>query len=306
MAAYDLDGRPLGRSFVLRGEEGRGTEIRAIAVDEDRRIWAADAASGCVRIYNVSGSPVGLVQSVGDPAADRAGALGDPAGIAVQGVEAETRILVSRRGNRRHALMVLDPGLAAQGDAAPPRSLVPGGDTRDTYRNLAGVALEGDRIYACEAGTGTVQVFRGGEFLFRMVLPRVGGSPDGRTRLEPRLVSPLPDGRVVVACGGDSGGALLLLDENGSLVAGLAEGGTEEGTVDFPTGLAVEEGAPRPGTRVAVLDRDGDRIQIFTLDGRCYGSFPETPEIGPSNPQGARIQGPGVARAELDPPPDSD
>jgi hypothetical protein len=32
---------------------------------------------------------------------------------------------------------------------------------------------------------------------------------------------------------------------------------------------------PHPGTRVAVLDRDGDRVQVFTLSGRCYGSFVE-------------------------------
>lgn len=295
VTAYDLDGRPLGRSFVLRGEEGARPSIRAIAVDEDRRIWAADAASGCVRVYSVTGTQVGLVASVGDPDADRAGALGDPAGIAVQGVETETRILVSRRGNRRHALFLLTPGLAPGGDAAPPRSLVPGGDPQDTFRNLAGVALAGDRAYACEPGTGTIQVFRQGEFLFRM-----------RSRLEPRLVSPLPDGRVVVACGGDSGSALLLLDGNGSLLTPLAEGGTDEGRVDFPTGLAVEEGAPHPGTRVAVLDQAGDRVQVFTLDGRCYGSFLEPREIEIFQRDNLRNNAPSSGRVKLDSSPDSD
>lgn len=305
MTAYDLDGRPLGRSFTLRGEKGSSPSIRAIAVDEDRRIWAADAASGCVRVYSVTGSQVGSVASIGDPEADRAGALGDPAGIAVDGVESETRILVSRRGNRRHALFLLSPGMASGGVAAPLRSLAPGGDPQDTYRNLAGVALTGDRVYACEVGTGTVQVFRSGEFLFRMALP-TAGRPKDRSRLEPRLVHPLPDGRVLVACSGESGGALLLLDGSGGVLAHLAEGGTDAGTVGFPTGLAVEEGAPHPGTRVAVLDQDGDRVQVFTLDGRCYGGFLEPREAGTLQRQNSRKNGPGRARARLDSSPGSD
>jgi len=305
VTAYDLDGRPLCRSFALRGEKGSNPSIRAIAVDEDRRIWAADAASGCVRVYSVTGAQVGLVAGVGDPEADRAGALGDLAGIAVEGVEAETRILVSRRGNRRHALFLLSPSAASSGSAASPRSLAPGGDPQDSFRNLAGVALAGDRAYACEVGTGTVQVFRSGEFLFRMALPIARHLQD-RSRLEPRLVHPFPDGRVLVACGGDSGGALLLLDGGGGLLACLAEGGTDEGTVGFPTGLAVEEGAPHPGTRVAVLDQDGDRVQVFTLDGRCYGSFLEPREMGSPRGQDAGIQGPERVRAKLDSSPDSD
>jgi hypothetical protein len=126
------------------------------------------------------------------------------------------------------------------------------------------------------------------------------------SKLQPRLVAPLSDGRLVVACGGESGSALLLVDPNGALVASLAEGGGAEGEVDFPTGLAVEEGDPLPGTRVAVLDQDGGRVQVFTLDGRCCGSFVEAREfdvrlsgIKPNNSsrRGSR---------SLDPPEDSD
>jgi hypothetical protein len=281
VTAYDLDGRPLGRTFTLRGEEGTATEIRAIAVDEDRRIWAVDAGSACVRAYSVSGAQVGRVGSLGDPDADRPGALGDPAGIAVEGVESETQVLMSRRGHRRHALLLLAPG-DGSGETPVPRSLVPGGDPQATFRNLAGVALAGERILACEAGTGTIQVFRRGEFLFSIPLPSLGQrgrDASGSPRLEPRLVSPLPDGRMLVACGGASGSALLLLEAGGGLAAVLAEDGTEEGRVHLPTGLAVEEGPALPNTRIAVLDRDADRIQVFTLDGRCYGSFLDPQEL---------------------------
>lgn len=261
-----------------------------------------------MRAYNVSGSQVGRVESLGDPDADRAGALGDMAGIAVQGVEAETQILVSRRGHRRHALFLLAPGVA-DGRSPLPKSLPPGGDTHDTFRNLAGVALAGDRAFACEAGTGTIQVFRGGEFHFRMALPGASDRarrPGGCPRLEPRLVSPLPDGRIVVACGGESGSALLLLDGNGGLCSTLAEEGTEEGQVHLPTGLAVEEGPALPTTRIAVLDRDADRIQAFTLDGRCYGSFlePREMELRRRGRGGEKATSGGRAGVESAPAPD--
>ena len=298
VTAFDLDGRPLGPTTTLRGEKGTRTEIRAIAVDEDRRIWAADAGSGCVRAYNVSGAEVGRVESVGDPAADRPGALGDPAGLAVQGVESETRLLLSRRGHLHNALVLLAPDPA--GDPGPPKVLHRDGDPREPWRHLAGVALAGDRALACEAGTGTIHVFRGGEFLFRIELP---GSP---ARLEPRLVAPLADGRLVVACGGGTESALLLLDPGGGVLATIAAEGEEEGAVHLPTGLAVEEGPPRPNSRIAVLDRDAERIQVFTLDGRCYGSFLDAREIEIGQSETRRRDSIPGGRARFELPPESD
>jgi hypothetical protein len=265
VTAYDLDGRPLGPAAELRGPGGSGLRapVRAIAVDDDRRIWAADA-DGTVRAHHLSGVEIDRIESAVPPDSDQPGALGDSAGLAVQGVEAETELLLSRRGHRRHALFLLTPGATG----SRPRSLRPGGDPTETFRNLAGVALAGDRAYACEAGTGTIQVFRGGEFHYRIPLPR-------EDRLEARLVAPLPDGRLVVACGGEAGGAVLVLDPGGRPLATIAAGGSAEGSVELPLGLAVEEGAPGPSTRVAVLDLGGDRVQVFTLDGRCFGSFLE-------------------------------
>ena len=50
--------------------------------------------------------------------------------------------------------------------------------------------------------------------------------------------------------------------------------GEEEGGFANPSDIAVEPGATDRDTRVAVVDRDGDRVQVLTLEGRCYGTFP--------------------------------
>jgi hypothetical protein len=37
--------------------------------------------------------------------------------------------------------------------------------------------------------------------------------------------------------------------------------------------VAVEAGGLDASTRLAVVDRDGERVQVFTVEGRCYGAF---------------------------------
>ena len=57
----------------------------------------------------------------------------------------------------------------------------------------------------------------------------------------------------------------------------IASAGEEEGCVFEPSDLVLERGALDAKARVWVLDRDACRIQVFTLEGRCHGSFPEFP-----------------------------
>jgi hypothetical protein len=294
LSPFDLDGRALSGGFSFRGLDGGRAEIRGIAVDEDRRLWVADAASGSLRAFTFSGSEVACIRSRGDPGSDRPGALGDAGAIAVQGVEAEARLLVSRRGWRRHALLLLDPS----GEVV--LSFRPAGDPQGTFANLAGVALAGRMAYACEAGSGSVQVFRDGEFHYRIQLP-VASTDRGPPA--PRAVAPLADGRVLVACGAASESAVLLFDANGRCAGSLAVEGCGEGEVLDPRGLAVQEGDSDRTTRVVVLDRDGERVQVFTLDGRCYGSFVEL-DPGVLSPL-TRAGGPALTRekaVELDEP----
>ena len=46
--------------------------------------------------------------------------------------------------------------------------------------------------------------------------------------------------------------------------------------------VAVEAGPTQRETRVAVIDRDAERLQVFTLDGRCLGEFPALPGEPPA------------------------
>ena len=50
------------------------------------------------------------------------------------------------------------------------------------------------------------------------------------------------------------------------------EGQRLEAEVDQPSALALERASTDRAARLCVLDRDGERIQIVSLDGRAFGS----------------------------------
>jgi hypothetical protein len=264
---YDRGGRRLAPGFAVRGADGGRTDVRGIAVDEDRRLWIADAAHGSLRAFSVFGAEVQAVLSTVDPDADDPGAYGDSEGIAAQGIESDSRLLLARRGERRHALLVVDP---LRGTL---RSLRPDGDAEGRCTGLGSLALAGSLVFACEPRRRRVQVFRDGEFLFAIATP---APAPGARALVPRAVAALGDGRSIVACGCEPGGALLLFDGGGRLVETLVSSTADDlADLDDPSGVAVEAGGSDPSTQVFVLDRDGSRVQSFALDGRCHGSFQE-------------------------------
>ena len=39
--------------------------------------------------------------------------------------------------------------------------------------------------------------------------------------------------------------------------------------------VVVERGESDRAARVVVIDKDGERVQVFTLEGRSYGAFAE-------------------------------
>ncbi len=119
-------------------------------------------------------------------------------------------------------------------------------------------------LHACEEQAGRIQVFRDGEFHYAL---RAGG-------LRPCASAPLEDGRVIVVQAGDAS-ALVVLASDGSIERTLATHGSGEGEVCDPCSLAVEQGQDERHTRIALLDRGGDRVQVFALDGRCFGCFPD-------------------------------
>ncbi|MCA9002086.1 MAG: hypothetical protein KDB61_09195, partial [Planctomycetes bacterium] len=104
-----------------------------------------------------------------------------------------------------------------------------------------------------------------GNYHFSIPLP----SDDSVGR--PRALAVTPGGRVAVAF---AQGGVMVLEDSGRVVRRPAGFGPEEGQVEDPCGLAI---MPRDGAqpaRLFVLDRYGDRVQVFSLEGGCYGAFP--------------------------------
>jgi hypothetical protein len=253
---HDLDGRALARGFAVPPEPGLRARVEALAVDADHRVWVADGGARRVRAFSAFGQELdGLPR--GD--ADRPGQVGDPVGLAAQGVEQEALLLVAARGPRRHALQLVRP------DGRLVASLRARGDAGEPFRSLSRCALRGRDVWACERGSGLVQAFRAGAFHAAFRAP-AGGLPE--------CVQPLSDGRLLLATGGEERSALWLLDGSGRPVRALARAGEGDGQVFEPEDLAVEEapGSDRR-TRVVVADRMGARLQVFNLEGDCYGAF---------------------------------
>jgi hypothetical protein len=263
LVPYDLGGRKLGEGFAIRGLGGRPADVRGIAIDEDRRIWAADAGAGTVRAFTAFGAECGGVAEGLH--------LEDAAGIAVQGIESDLSLLLSQRGERRDALRLVRP---RSGTAIVLRSR---GDASGPFENLAGVALSGRFAFACEAGRSAVQIFRDAEFHFEIAWR---GARAGGFVFAPCAVAATADGRSIVAGRAADAGAVFLFDAGGSLVRRLdeeiAEGG--DGVDDEVCGVLVDEGSSERGSIALVLDRGGARVLAFTLDGSCLGAFHDLDE----------------------------
>jgi hypothetical protein len=269
---YDLDGRPLGDGFSFRGPHGEPCTLGGLDVDTGHHLWVADSALGRVRTFSVFGREVSSFGS-DEPLAngrtgrehDERGALASPVDVTVAGEEDGDTLVVASAGWRRHAVQLF------HGDGTWIASLRPEGNPMGRFNGVRRVQVRGPLTYVCEARAGRVQVFRDGEFHFLFKLPlRTAG------RFEPVAIAPLEDGRMVLATGGQHSG-LFLLDASGRVLRVLAEAGSETGQVFEPGDVAVEEGASERETRLAVVDRDADRVQVFTLEGRCYGALEELP-----------------------------
>jgi hypothetical protein len=270
---YDLDGRPLGGGFSFRGVEGGRAAVRGIAVDSDLRCWIADDAARGVRSFTQFGRELTGIISKTPGDSDLPGHLAFVTDVAVSGVEAGERVFVASSGYRRHALhrYSRDGELIA--------SLRPMGDPLGQFRGLVGVALLGPLAYACDSVAACVQVYRDDEFHFAF---GIDSSIPSRTRSVPRALAPLSNGWVVIAHGDDQTGGIIVADGGGRLVRTLAPHGTDGGQVFAPTDVAVHENGTERDTLVAVIDRDAERVQVFTLDGRCLGEIVELPGLGES------------------------
>lgn len=265
--AYDLDGRALGTSFSFRDADSGRSSVAGLAVDLDHRLWIADGAARRVRVFTLFGREVACAGDLGAAASeeDARGRLGVPVDLALDGEDDALVVAVASRGERRHALQLFEVA------SARVLSVRPRGDPRGAFHGLRGIALDGERLHACEAGRSAVHVYRGEEFHFEFPIPVNGGR-----HVAPVATALLPDGRSVVAVAGDTS-ALLLFDAGGRLLRTLASAAETPGapaSVDQPDDVLVVPGADDRATRVVALDREGERVQVLTLEGRCFGEFP--------------------------------
>lgn len=276
VASYDLDGRPLETRFRFRDEAVGRSSADGLDVDADRRIWVADAAAHAVRCFTLFGVEVARVGDADESERDRKGSLGRPVDVRVVGSDDDTTVLVASAGRRRHALQVLH---VASGRG---RSLAPLGDPESRFERIRGLDVCAGRIAVAEASAARVQLFEGdplGRVVFRSAfhVPEALGTPEA--------VALVGDGRVVVATSGKRSG-LHVFHPGGEHLLTLAGSGAQRGGADLdaPSAVAIERGGAADEAdrtrRVAVLDRDGERVQVLSLDGRAFGEFPTLGAIG--------------------------
>lgn len=263
--AFDLGGRELDLAFSFRDPLAGRSAVGGLAVDEDRTILVADTPADRVRRFSFFGREVG---GIGGPAGDVAqedpvlpGLVTRPVDVEVRGDHDHGWVAVACGGERRHALQLFEPNLAFRASCAA------FGEPGRPFRGLSRLASEGELLFAAEATGRCIQVFRSGSFLFAFHSESASG-----VRSEPSAIASVGDGRLVVGCRSPES-ALVLVDATGRTLRVLASEGEAEGAVLAPSDAVVEPGADDRHARVFVIDRDGLRVQVFTLEGRCLGAI---------------------------------
>ncbi|QDV07736.1 hypothetical protein Poly30_32670 [Planctomycetes bacterium Poly30] len=280
VATYDLGGRPLETRFSFKDEIAGRSSVSGMDVDADRRLWIADGAASCLRCFTLFGVEVASVRDDMDAgiaagprplgATDRHGMIGSPVDLRVLGEDDDTTLIVASAGRRRHGLQILHIGTGRG------RSIPPLGDPEGAYERIRGMDWRGSELVVVESGVRRVQLFEGdplGRLVFRHAFPIPEGLGD------PEAVALVGDGRVVIATAGTISG-LHIFDASGrylrrlagdSVIDALADERGEP-VVEQPSALALDLASSDRDSRLAVLDRDGERVQIFSLDGRSFGS----------------------------------
>jgi hypothetical protein len=263
---YDLDGVPLAPGFSLREPNGEACALAGLAADDDHRLWMGDRLSDAVRSFSLFGRP-GVSFRGSQGSSDPRGGLSHLVDLCLVALEEDVEpwILTARGGSRRHAVQIFTQ--AGQWMA----SLRPSGDPLGSFQDVRAVASLDRLVFVCEGAPGRIQIFRDGEFHYTLRVPEVGGE-----KAEPIAVAPLAPDRLVVACGGPAQ-ALILCDGAGRLIRVLAEGGPAAGQVLEVTDVVAEPEASVADPRIVAMDRDGERVQVFTLGGRCAGELQELP-----------------------------
>jgi hypothetical protein len=235
-------------------------------VDEDRTILVADTPAERVRRFSFFGREVGGIGGASAEAREPIlpGLVSRPVDVEVQGNRERGWIAIACAGEQRHAVQIFDPDFTWRATCAAL------GEPGRPFQDVRRLASAGELLFAAEALARCVQVFRSGSFLFAFRLTCASGE-----RYEPSALAAVGDGRLLVGCRAPES-ALFLVDGAGRPLRQLAEEGEGEGEVLVPTDVVVEQGADDRHAQVFVIDRDGLRVQVFTLEGRCLGAIPLT------------------------------
>lgn len=270
---FDAEGRGVHAGFEL----GARSVVSGLVADSDRRLWIADTAARRVRAWNVFGrEDAGFVARARQP--ETASAEDGPLDVALAPGEAYTGVWVASGGVRRGAVGLFLP------DGTRLEVLRSEGDPKRAFEHVVRLATAGELIGVLERGRARVQVFRGLDFHFAIPLERALGElrrSGGAGR--PVALGLLDDGSALVGFGPGEGlrdgeahpERILWLEPSGHVrrevlsSAGPTHpgGATIAGLVDF----ALED--THHGTALYVLDQLGQRVQVFNLEGRHWGSF---------------------------------
>jgi hypothetical protein len=287
--AFDWDGHALAPAFAPRGNGGESICASALAVDCDRRLWLLDAPGERALAFTLHGRACGEIRSQSgvrpatldlhlEDARDRPAGLWGAASLAARDTFddsglGESQIWIGCRPRRRHALQAFD--LSGQWLA----SLSSEGRRGQFFDGLSSLSWSRQRLWVAETGAARLQVFDARlEHHASFALASHRGE-----RLRPTALCALETGGCVVAARGECE-HLLLLDRHGKVERELATSGrprTSDGQrssdLQHVVGLVAESQPGRSLGRVAVLDLDGERVQVFSLEGRCQGALPALP-----------------------------
>jgi DNA-binding beta-propeller fold protein YncE len=214
-----------------------------VAVDVQNRVYVLDAGSNAVRIFDPSGSQVGMFGAKGKGS----DGFDDPQGLAV---DERGNIFVADAGN--HKLKKFDPEGKLLG------SIGSEGDGPGQFRDAAGVDIDREgRIAVLDSGKHTLQLFSCETGDARPLAPASPPPFVAFSRELPGEVNALALGKRVWGISGDSLFAL-------GVYAGrrIGASGSEPGHLKGPRGLAVDNDG-----KFWVADTGNSRLQRFSLEG---------------------------------------
>jgi DNA-binding beta-propeller fold protein YncE len=242
---------PYGRWL---GTIGGLAQPSAVAVDDEGRVWIAEAFSDRVRAFDRDGQEVASIGRTGSGP----GELLSPGGLAIA---PDGTLYVADSGN--HRIQRFSPEgepLGTLGEWGPFLQELPPESER--LNEPLGLAIAGERLYVADSRHHRIAVFTLDGALVASI-GRRGREPGQLER--PSAVAVDAEGSLYVADSGNH--RVQKLDGQGRCVKAWGEFGPWLGFFSDPTGIAWREG------RVYVADRDNHRVQVFSSDGELLYDF---------------------------------